>query len=89
MTVKNTVELANNIDSGVHFSDGDINSFNESKELENLLDPVSLTSQLVILNLETIPKEKYRDTSSKLPDLKCSNETLGGLPVSRISMIQY
>ena len=55
--VKDTDELANNMDSGVHSSDGEINSFNESKELMKLHDPISLPSEVVILDLETVPKE--------------------------------
>ena len=74
------MELANNIDSGIHSSDVENNSFNESKLLVKLHDPISLPSQLVVLDLETIPKEGHEATSSRLPDLKCRNETLSGLP---------
>ena len=73
--VKDTRELANDVDSGVHSSNGEINSFNESKELVRLYDPTSLLSQLVILDLETVPKEWDKGTSSRFPDFKCSKET--------------
>ena len=90
--VKDTMELVHNMDSGVHSSDGEINinssvcssdwevnSFNESKELVKLHDPISLPSQLVILDLETVPKEWYKDTSSRFPDLKYSKEISRGV----------
>ena len=90
--VKDTMELVHNMDSGVHSSDGEINmnssicssdgevnSFNESKKLVKLHDPISLPSQLVILDLETVPKEWYRDTSSRFPHFKYSKETSCGV----------
>ena len=68
-----------NMNSSVCSSDGEVNSFNESKELVKLHDPISLPSQLVILDLETVPKEWYKDTSSRLPDFKYSKETSCGV----------
>ena len=73
--VKDTMELVHNMDSDVHSSDGEINmnssvcssdgevnSFNESKDLVKLHDPISLPSQLVILDLETV-QELDKDIS--------------------------
>ena len=68
------------MDSGVHSSDGEINSFNESKELLDSYYPISIPLQMVILDLQTVPKEGHKEISSRLPDLKGTNETLGGLP---------
>ena len=94
--VKDTMELVHNMDSGVHSSDGEINmnigvcstdgevnSFNESKELVKLHDPISLPSQLVILDLESVPKEWYKDISSGLPDFKYSKETSCGVLINQ------
>ena len=85
--IKDTVELANNMDSSVHFSDGEINSFSESKELVNLHNPTSLSSQLVILDPDIFPEELFKDinshfqrmdkeTLSRLLDLKHINDKL-------------
>ena len=90
--VEYTMELVHNMDSGVHSSDreinmnssvcssdGEVNSINESKELVKLHDPISLPSMLVTLDLETVPKEWYKDTSSGFPDFKYSKETSCGV----------
>ena len=77
--VKDTEEFPNEADSGVHSSNVEINSLNELKELAKLHELISLSSELVILDLESVPKEWDKGTSYRFPDLKCSKETSGGL----------
>ena len=49
-----------NMNSSICSSDGEVNFCNESKELVKLRDPISLPSQLVILDLETVLRNGIR-----------------------------
>ena len=59
--VKDTNRLALSIDSGIHASDGEADSFNE---LMSLHDPISSSSSLVILDPETVLQELCKDINS-------------------------
>ena len=59
--VKDGDKLVHNMDSGIHASDGEADSFNE---LTSMHDPMLSSSPLVILNPETVLQGLYEDINS-------------------------
>ena len=62
--VKDTSESVHKNDSGIHSSDGELDSFSEFKELIKVWEPISLSSQLVMLDPETVLQELHKDVNS-------------------------
>ena len=59
--IKDADELVHNMDSGIHASDGEADSFNE---LMSIHDPMLSSSPLVILNPETVLQGLHEDINS-------------------------
>ena len=59
--VKDGDELVHNMDSGIHASDGEVDSFNE---LMSMHDPMLSSSPLVILNPKTVLQGLHKDINS-------------------------
>ena len=59
--LKDGDELVHNMDSGIHASDGEVDSFNE---LMSMHDPMLSSSPLVILNPETVLQGLHKDINS-------------------------
>ena len=62
--VKDTSESVHNNDSGIHSSDGEVDSFSEFKELVKVWEPISLSPQLVMFDPETVLQELHKDVNS-------------------------
>ena len=78
--VKDADELVHNMDSGIHASDGEADSFNE---LMSMHDPMLSSSQLAILNPETVIQDinslfqtRNRNSlgSHGIPNIQCTLE---------------
>ena len=89
--IKDADELVHNMDSGIHASDGEADSFNE---LMSMHDPMLSSSPLVVLNPETVLQGLHKDINSLfqtrnrnllpshgIPNIKCTLE--------EVSMDQY
>ena len=78
--VKDADELVHNMDSGIHASDGEADSFNE---LMNMNGPILSSSPLVILNPETVlldinslfqTRNRNSLGSHGIPNIQCTLE---------------
>ena len=75
--IKDADELVHNMDSGIHASDGEGDSFNE---LMGMHDPMLSSSPLVILNPETVLQELHKDIISLFQNRNIYNSTDHGIP---------
>ena len=77
--VKDADELVHNMDSGIHASDGEADSFNE---LMSMHDPMLSSSPLVILNPETVLQGLHEDINSLFQTR--NRNSLGSLGIPNI-----
>ena len=79
--VKDTSESVHKNDSGIHSSDGELDSFSEVKELEKVWEPISLSSQLVMLDPETVLQELHKNVNSLFQNRNKENSLMDhGIP---------
>ena len=75
--VKDADELVHNMDSGIHASDGEADSFNE---LMSMHDPMLSSSPLVILDPETVLQGLHKDINSLFQTRNSNSLRSHGIP---------
>ena len=75
--MKDADELVHNMDSGIHASDGEADSFNE---LISMHDPMLSSSPLVILNPETVLQGLHEDINSLFQTRNRNSSGSHGIP---------
>ena len=75
--IKDGDELVHNMDSGIHASDGEADSFNE---LLSMHDPMLSSSPLVILNPETVLQGLHEDINSLFQTRNRNSSGSYGIP---------
>ena len=75
--IKDADELVHNMDSGIHASDGEADSFNE---LMSMHDPMLLSSPLVILNPEIVLQGLHKDINSLFQIRNMNSSEDHGIP---------
>ena len=75
--IKDADELVHNMDSGIHASDGEADSFNE---LMSMHDPMLSSSPLVILNPEIVLQGLHKDINSLFQIRNTNSSEDRGIP---------
>ena len=83
--VKDTDELVHNMDSGIHASDGETDSFNE---LMSMHGPILSSSPLVILNPETVLQGIHEDINSLFQTRNRNSLGSHGIPNIQCTLVE-